>query len=73
MKTTVKEEFMIDLCRTAIVIPSFEPDKSLTDYVYSLLKAGFCNIIVIDDGSNEEYQEIFRNLEKPANKKSRGN
>lgn len=46
-----------------IVIPSLEPDKALIDYVDSLLYNGFKNVVVVDDGSSEKCQDIFKLLE----------
>ncbi|MFS0917770.1 glycosyltransferase [Brevibacillus sp. 179-C 1.1 NHS] len=47
---------------TIILIPSLEPDDRLLSYVQQLRKYGLMNIIIVDDGSDEEYQSIFREL-----------
>lgn len=47
-----------------ILIPSLEPDEKLLSYVQQLRKYGLMNIIIVDDGSGEEYQSIFRELEE---------
>ena len=47
----------------AILIPSLEPDERLPAYIAKLSDCGFAHIIVVDDGSSEEYQPIFREVE----------
>ncbi len=44
---------------TAIVIPVLNPDKKTTDFVGTLINAGFKNILVVDDGSGPAYSERF--------------
>ena len=46
-----------------ILIPSLEPDDRLPAYMRRLLEAGFTRAVVVDDGSSEKYQPIFRELE----------
>ena len=45
-----------------ILIPSLEPDARLPAYIRSLKEGGFGRIVVIDDGSGEEYQKIFQEV-----------
>lgn len=47
---------------TIILIPSLEPDERLLSYVQKLREYGLMNIVIVDDGSGEEYQSIFREL-----------
>ena len=47
----------------AILIPSLEPDDRLPAYIQKLQESGFGTIIVVDDGSSEAYQQIFREVE----------
>ncbi|SMF90407.1 dolichol-phosphate mannosyltransferase [Paenibacillus uliginis N3/975] len=47
---------------TIILIPSLEPDERLLSYVQELREYGLMNIVIVDDGSGEEYQSIFREL-----------
>ena len=47
----------------AILIPSLEPDERLPAYIRKLSENGFGKIIVVDDGSSELYQPIFREVE----------
>ena len=50
--------------QVAILIPSLEPDERLPAYIQQLSENGFGMIVVVDDGSGEDYQEIFRTVEK---------
>ncbi len=43
----------------AIMIPSLNPDEKLTNYVRQLAKECFREIVVINDGSSEQYDSIF--------------
>lgn len=47
------------MAKVAIVIPSYEPDDNLVTLCENLIKEDLQDIIVIDDGSGDEYQEIF--------------
>ena len=46
-----------------IIIPAYEPDQRLIRYVDQLLHAGFEKLIIVDDGSSTECQEIFRQIQ----------
>lgn len=48
---------------TVILIPALNPPSTLPSYVQSLKENGFDEIIVVDDGSNEKYKEIFHDLQ----------
>lgn len=50
-----------------VIIPSYEPDKSLIILCEELIKAGIKNVIVLDDGSGEEYRGIFDTIQKKYN------
>lgn len=47
-----------------ILIPSYEPDERLLALVGSLKEVSCDPILVVDDGSGEEYRTIFDSLEK---------
>ncbi len=47
-----------------ILIPSLEPDDRLPAYLKRLLERGFTRAVIVDDGSSEKYQPIFRSLEE---------
>ena len=48
---------------TVILIPTLDPSPTLLSYVQSLKKKGFHEIIVVDDGSDQKYRKIFRDLQ----------
>ena len=50
---------------TYILIPSYKPDFLMTELLKALKKEGF-DIIVINDGSGEEFNEIFKEAETYA-------
>ena len=45
-----------------VLIPSLSPDERLPAYVKELRGAGFGLILVVDDGSTEEYQHFFEEI-----------
>lgn len=47
-----------------VMIPSLNPDKSLIDYVESLAKEDFRQIIVINDGSSPKFRKKFARIAK---------
>lgn len=49
--------------KVPILIPSFEPDENLIKICDDLITYELDNIIVINDGSSEIYNPIFKNLE----------
>lgn len=46
------------------LIPSLNPDDKLINHVKQLIKIGFKKIIIINDGSSEEYDKYFNELSK---------
>ncbi|WP_159442064.1 bifunctional glycosyltransferase family 2/GtrA family protein [Clostridium sp. Marseille-P2415] len=46
-----------------ILIPSLEPDAKLPVYIKELNKYGLSRIVIVDDGSGGNYQNIFNALE----------
>ena len=47
-----------------IVIPSYEPDERLISLLKDLKAAGIGPVIIVNDGSGTEYDEIFEQAEK---------
>jgi glycosyltransferase involved in cell wall biosynthesis len=47
-----------------LIIPAYNPDRALLDISQDLADRGFGQIIVINDGSGEEYSEVFEGLTK---------
>ena len=49
--------------KAVILIPSLEPDERLPAYIQKLSESGFGHIVIVDDGSSEAYQPIFKEVE----------
>jgi glycosyltransferase involved in cell wall biosynthesis len=47
-----------------VLIPAYKPDHILPDLIKSLTDSGLTNIIVVDDGSGPESNEIFSLIKK---------
>lgn len=45
--------------KVAVIIPALNPDKALIQYCEVLLGAGIDFILVVNDGSDREYKDIF--------------
>lgn len=43
----------------AIIMPVLDPDHKMTDFLDSLLEAGFKDVVIINDGSHEETLHYF--------------
>ena len=52
----------VNISEIVIVIPSLSPGDEFIDYVKDLIKYGFTNIIVVNDGSDDRYNAIFDSL-----------
>lgn len=49
-----------DFSKVTIVLPSLNPDDKLNKVVDGLLEAGFKDIVLVNDGSDEAHLEPFR-------------
>ena len=47
-----------------IIIPAYLPDQKLNILVDELIALNFHQIVIVDDGSNEDYLPLFNGLEK---------
>lgn len=47
-----------------VIIPSYEPDEKLPGLLKQLRETGFQNIVVVDDGSGEDYAHFFKEAEE---------
>lgn len=47
------------LSEIAVVLPSFEPDERLISTIDGLIRCGFSQIILIDDGSGSAFEHFF--------------
>lgn len=45
-----------------IIIPAYKPDKEIMLGFIKNIKKHFTNIVIVDDGSGDEYREFFENL-----------
>lgn len=46
-----------------VLIPSLHPNHLLPEYVQDLIRHGYSRIVVVDDGSGPDYQDIFSGLD----------
>ena len=46
----------------AVIIPAYRPKEKLLQYVEALLQHNVAQIIVVSDGNNERYRELFHQL-----------
>ena len=53
---------MLDLSKISVVLPSLDPDEKLIRVVDGLLRAGFTDIILVNDGSKQENLHYFTDL-----------
>lgn len=50
--------------KTVIIIPSLEPDEKLVNLIENLTQAGLSEILLVDDGSGSDYQQIFDSVKE---------
>lgn len=50
--------------KVSVIIPSLNPDSKLVEVVESLIKTGFDDIIIVNDGSDESHLEPFELVSK---------
>ena len=48
--------------KVSVIIPSLNPDEKLICVVDSLIEAGFDDIILVNDGSDENHMEPFEHV-----------
>ena len=46
--------------KISVIVPSLNPDEKLVEVVNGLIKEGFDDIIVVNDGSNEEHMLFLK-------------
>ncbi len=49
----------MNLDKISVIIPAYKPDEKLLGTLEGLAEVGFTDIIVVDDGSGAEYEELF--------------
>ncbi len=50
--------------RVSIIIPSLNPDEKLMQVVSSLIDDGYTDIVIVNDGSDEDHMEPFKMADK---------
>jgi len=55
------------MINSVVIIPALKPDERMVDYVKALSEQGFAKIIVINDGSPEEYDDFFARADEVEN------
>ena len=45
-----------------VVIPAYEPNQQLDTYITRLLDEGVAHVIVIDDGNDAMFDELFKKI-----------
>ena len=54
----------MNINKASVIIPAYKPDENLLSVISGLKDEGFCDIIVIDDGSGEDFLDIFDRVRK---------
>lgn len=49
----------MELQNVSLIVPAYEPDEKLISAIPLLKKAGFCDIIIVNDGSSASCNRIF--------------
>lgn len=57
-------DFIQNMC---VILPSYKPDEKLLAVLEGLTQKGFSDIIVVNDGSGDGFQELFRKAEAFSN------
>jgi len=52
--------------KISVIIPAYKPDEKLIGTIQGIIAVGFEDIIVVDDGSGEAYEEIFEKVKQFA-------
>ncbi len=47
----------------SIIVPSLNPDEKLLEVAKGLVEAGFTDIILVDDGSDNEHKHYFKDIQ----------
>lgn len=50
--------------KQTIVIPAYQPDHHLPEYVRALLDNGMSQVLVVNDGSSKDCDTVFRSIEQ---------
>ena len=50
----------------AAIIPAYNPQQSLITYVHQLLATTISRVIIVNDGSDQKYADVFEELKNIA-------
>ena len=56
----------MDYSCVSVIIPSLNPDEKLMNTIFELEQNGFSDIVVVNDGSGQEYLKWFEKIENRA-------
>ena len=48
--------------QVSVIIPAYKPDEKLISTLRDLVNAGFSDLLVVDDGSGEEFEPVFEQV-----------
>ena len=48
--------------KVSVIIPAYKPDEKLLGVLRDLAEIGFSDILVVDDGSGEQYESVFQQV-----------
>lgn len=61
---THEEQYPAALEQVTVLIPAYEPDERLITLIHHLLEEPHVSILIVNDGSGEDYQGIFDTAEQ---------
>ena len=47
-----------------VILPAYRPPEQMAEFIRALVSAGFSDILLVDDGSGEDYAALFEQAEK---------
>lgn len=56
----------MDIGTVSVIIPAYKPDAKLLSTLKDVAEAGFQDILVVDDGSGEEFAPVFQQVQSFA-------
>ncbi len=54
----------MDFKEISVIIPAYKPDEKLIGTLEELVKAGFDDILVVNDGSGTEFEDVFAKVKE---------
>lgn len=62
-----KGRYMSSYYEIPVIIPAYEPDEKLITLLHALQKTGIRHVVVVDDGSGEQYEPLFAQAQTVEN------